>query len=310
MKMAVEVFLSLIKASCLCFTAVVSNPQSEELSSEYGASTSPESPEQQARLEVEQHRKQLEEEAQKTLDKDAIEVFKDAHSAVKAIEHSKPDKAVAAIRRAKNKIELLIKRNSAQAYIPVHVEVTIFDTAPQGLSSILEIAQDASRALDDKEFPSARVLLHSLMSEIRVRDYNLPLTTFPVALQEAARLLNEKKYSEARAVLLTALTTLVAFDRITPIPLLAARSAISRALALGQKDRVAALHYLQIAANEVDRGRYLGYSGNSPEYTALKDEIAKLEKQLKGNDDLSAGFGNLSDRITAFLKWQSERGRN
>ena len=143
------------------------------------------------------------------------------------------------------------------------------------------------------------------MSEIRVREYNLPLTTFPTALQEAQRLLEQNKTSEARAVLLTALQTLVALDRVVPIPLLAARAAIKHAQG-NRSDAAAAQRYLQISDNEVDRARYLGYAGSSPEYTALKDEIAKLEKQLKGKEDLSSVFSELGNRLATFLKWQSE----
>ncbi len=260
---------------------------------------------QQTRADIEQQREQIAREAENTLDKDAIEVLQQTHNVIKAIEASKHDDAVAAIKRAQKQIELLLQRNSTQVHIPVHVEVAVFDTAPEELSAIIDIAQDASRALDDKDFPSARVLLHSLMSEIRVREYNLPLTTFPTALQEAQRLLEQNKTSEARAVLLTALRTLVALDRVVPIPLLAARAAIKRAQA-NRSDAPTAQQYLHIADHEVDRARYLGYAGSSPEYTALKDEIAKLEKQLKGEEDLSSVFSELGNRLATFLRWQSE----
>jgi hypothetical protein len=260
---------------------------------------------QQTRADIEQQREQIAREAENTLDKDAIEVLQQTHNVIKAIEASKHDDAVAAIKRAQKQIELLLQRNSTQVHIPVHVEVAVFDTAPEELSAIIDIAQDASRALDDKDFPSARVLLHSLMSEIRVREYNLPLTTFPTALQEAQRLLEQNKTSEARAVLLTALRTLVALDRVVPIPLLAARAAIKRAQA-NRSDAATAQQYLHIADHEVDRARYLGYAGSSPEYTALKDEIAKLEKQLKGEEDLSSVFSELGNRLATFLRWQSE----
>jgi hypothetical protein len=74
----------------------------------------------------------------------------------------------------------------------------VFDTAPEDIDAILEIADavDAAILLDD--YPAARALLYGLMSELRVRTYNLPLATYPVALTEAARLLDEKKNDEAR----------------------------------------------------------------------------------------------------------------
>jgi len=40
-------------------------------------------------------------------------------------------------------------------------------------------------------------LLYSLESEIRARTYNLPLATYPLALQEAARLLDQGKNDDA-----------------------------------------------------------------------------------------------------------------
>jgi len=102
----------------------------------------------------------------------------------------------------------------------------VFDTAPEDIDAILEIADavDAAILLDD--YPAARALLYGLMSELRVRTYNLPLATYLVALTEAARLLDEKKNDEARMVLMVALSTLVAIDRVTPLPLLLAREAI------------------------------------------------------------------------------------
>ncbi|MGC2402164.1 MAG: YfdX family protein, partial [Acidobacteriaceae bacterium] len=67
-------------------------------------------------------------------------------------------------------------------------------------------------------------LLYGLTSEIRVRTYNLPLATYPLALTEAARLLDQQKNQDANTVLLTALNTLAIIDRVTPLPLVLARA--------------------------------------------------------------------------------------
>lgn len=82
-------------------------------------------------------------------------------------------------------MEVLRARNSSTTMIPVDVAVEVIDLAPSDLAIIMEIAQDASRAVDERDFPTARLLLHSLMSEIRVRTANLPLATYPAALREA-----------------------------------------------------------------------------------------------------------------------------
>jgi len=157
----------------------------------------------------------------------------------------------------------------------------VFDTAPEDIDAILEIADavDAAILLDD--YPAARALLYGLMSELRVRTYNLPLATYPVALTEAARLLDEKKNDEARMVLMVALSTLVAIDRVTPLPLLLAREAINEAEAQRNTEKDSARELLDTARYELDRAMALGYATQDPEYKALKDEISNLQKQLK-----------------------------
>src|SRR5689334_15252216 len=130
--------------------------------------------EQQARPEIEKQRKQLEQQAESTLDKEAIAAIDETEKAIDAISKNKTDEALAAIEQATGKINVLLGRNPSTALIPVNVEVDVIDTAPRDHQMILELAQDVSRAVDDRDFPDARILLHALMSEIRVRTYNLP----------------------------------------------------------------------------------------------------------------------------------------
>ncbi len=219
------------------------------------------------------------------------------------------------------------------ALIPVSQEVVVFNTAPEDIDAILEIADavDAAILLDD--YPAARALLYGLMSELRVRTYNLPLATYPVALTEAARLLDEKKNDEARMVLMVALSTSrkiaslsrvfsacclscwyksvlgVAceqnIDRVTPLPLLLAREAINEAEAQRNTEKDSARELLDTARYELDRAMALGYAKQDPEYKALKDEISNLQKQLKTNEDTSSLFSRLKERLSAFLKRQS-----
>src|SRR5437868_2842628 len=161
--------------------------------------------ERQARPGVEEQRKEAEREAEKTLDKDAISAIEETEKAVNAISSNKSDEAVAALERALGKVDVLLARNAKTARIPVNLEANVIDTAPPDHATIMERALDVAAAVDNQDFPAARVLLHGLISEIRIRTYHLPLSTFPIALKEATRLLEEKKNKEANAVLLTAL---------------------------------------------------------------------------------------------------------
>jgi hypothetical protein len=263
--------------------------------------------EQQARPEVEKQRKEAEEEARETLVKEATEAIALTRQAVNAISAGKTDEALAAIEQATGKINVLLARNPATALIPVELDVAIIDTAPRETQSLRDIATDASNALDEKDYPTARTLLSSLMSEIRVRTYHLPLATYPDALKEAACLLDQKETHGAISVLSTALNTLAVLDRVTPLPLVLARAAINQAQAKRQEDKSTAQALLQMAKREVTRAKELGYAAKDEEYEALHDEISSLEKQVKGNEDVTATFSRLKEKLSAFLKRQSER---
>jgi hypothetical protein len=228
---------------------------------------------------------------------------------IDAIAANKNEQALAAIEQATGKINILLARNPATALIPVSLGVEVIDPAPHDSKAIAEIAKNASKAVDDKNYPAARVLLYALTSEIRVRTYNLPLATYPAALQEAAHLLDRKKPQEASNVLLTALDTLMAVDRVTPLPLVLAREAIEQAKAKNQSDKAMAQALVETAKKETERAKELGYAGRDPEYTALNSDISNLEKQLKGNEDATSVFAKLEDRLSAFLKRQSQQER-
>ncbi len=265
--------------------------------------------EQQAQPEIEKQRQQVQEEGEKSLDKDAISAIEETNKAVSAIAANKIDEARAAIERATGKIEILVARNSATALIPVGLQVDVIDAAPQDSKAILELAKNASEAVDAKDFPTARLLLQNLASEIRVRTYSLPLVSYPLALTEAARLLDQKNTQDAKGVLLIALNTLAVIDRITPLPLILARAAIDQAREQSQKNKATAQALLETAKKQLQRSKDLGYAGRDPEYAALNSDISNLEKQLKGKEDATSVFARLEDKFSAFLKRQSERER-
>jgi len=265
--------------------------------------------EQQARPDVEKERKQAEDEPSKNLDQEAKAAIDETQKAIDAIAANKNDQALAAIEQATGKINILLARNPATALIPVSLEVEVIDAAPHDSKAIAEIAENASKAMDDKNYPAARVLLYALTSEIRVRTYNLPLATYPAALQEAAHLLDQKESLEASKVLLTALDTLMAVDRVTPLPLVLAREAIEQAKAKSQSDKTMAQALVETAKKETERAKELGYAGRDPEYTGLNSDILNLEKQLKSNEDATSVFARLEDKLSAFLKRQSQQER-
>ena len=264
---------------------------------------------QQARPEVEQERKQAEEKAQQTLDKEAIAAVDETTKAVKSIAENKKDEALATIERAIGKINVLLARNPATALIPVSTAVEVIEAAPLDPETIRARAKAAEDAVEDKDYPTARVLLDGLTSEIRVRTSHLPLATYPTALKEAARLIDQNKSTEARNILLTALHTLVEIDHVTPLPIALAQAAINEAQALREKDKAKARQLLALARNELNRAKELGYAGKDPTYSAIDKSIANIEKQLRGTEDTASTFAKLKESVSNFFNKFSDTWR-
>ena len=269
----------------------------------------PGSNQQPAAPDLERERREAERQAREILDQEAISAIQETRTAVEAIAGNNIEEAMQAIERATGRVDILLASKPAAALVPVDLEAKVIDTAPRDSIEILEIAQDASLAFDELKFPDARALLHALMSEVRVRIYNLPLATYPTALKDAARLLEQRKSDDATSILLAALTTLVAIDQVTPIPLILALDAIKEAQAqLG--NAAEALKLLEAARNELMRARQLGYAGKAPEYVSLNEDISKLEKQLRSEEDTGLGFARLREKLASFLKLQSQQKRS
>jgi hypothetical protein len=261
--------------------------------------------EQQFRPDIEAQRQQNEKEAKQALDRDAIAAIEQTEAAIKSIAENKKDEALASIERATGKINILLARNPASALIPVNAEVVVIATAPVDPKEIDQIVQRATDATKHRELPLARILLASLVSELRIRTTSLPLATYPAALQQAAQLLDQGKNQDAGTVLLTALNTLVVVDHVIPLPLILAQAAIDAANSQRQ-NKDAALTLLKTARNEVNQSRLLGYLSSDSEYKGLDEEISSLESAIQGTGDTSSMFSHLRDRIAAFLKKQKE----
>ena len=259
--------------------------------------------EQHFRPEIESQRQQNESEAKQTLDQEAIAAVTQTEEAIKSITENKKDDALASIERATGRISILLARNPASALIPVNVDVVVIDTAPADPTVIDQIVQRATDATKHRDLPAARMLLASVVSELRIRTTSLPLATYPAALQQAAQLLDQGKNQDAGNVLLTALNTLVIVDHVIPLPLILAQAAIDAANSQRQNKEIA-LTLLQTAKGEANRSRQLGYLSNDSEYKALDNEISSLESAIKGKADTSPMFSQLRDRISAFLKRQ------
>jgi hypothetical protein len=259
--------------------------------------------EKQLRPQIESRRQQEQQQAEQTVDPDAITAIQQTEAAIKAIAANNKNEAVSDIEQATGKIDILVARKPASGLIPVHVDVAVIDDAPQDTKAIDALVQAATDAVKQRDLPAARILLASLVSELRIRTTFIPLATYPTALQQAAKLLDQGKNQEAGNVLLTALNTLVIDDRVIPLPLILAQAAVEQADAQRQNKNVA-LTLLQTAKNQLDRSRRLGYMSDDAEYKTLDNDISSLETAVKGPSNTTALFSHLKDRIEAFIQRQ------
>jgi YfdX protein len=256
----------------------------------------------QARSEAEQRRQDAEEQAQRTIDKEAAMAVEETRRALQFLAQMKTADAMASIERAAGMIDVLVARSPDIALLPVDAAAEIIDTAPADLDSIRDIASAADAAMFVRDFPTARLMLGMLISEIRVRAFHLPLVAYPLAMREAARLLDQNQTDEARGVLQAAINSLVVIDRIIPLPLVLARLAISTAESLRDQDREAARRFLSLARTELDRAVELGYSANDDDHKTLSKTVSDLEKQLRGNENASSGFSEVKEKFENFMK--------
>ncbi|AXC14542.1 hypothetical protein ACPOL_5292 [Acidisarcina polymorpha] len=314
--------IALFLTSCLILIAGCSSrptaantmqvkPQTQaQTSSQPNLDQQRQSAEKQVRPEVEKERQSAKDQADQSLDQDAIAAIDQTRSAIDAIAANNKSDALAAIEAATGKINILLARNAAAALTPVASEVQVVDAAPVDEQAIQTLNRGLAAAVKAKDYPTARFILYSLTSEIRVRIYNLPLATYPTALKDAARLLDQGQNDQASEVLLTALNTLAIIERITPIPVVLGRAAIAAAQEQSQKDKNAAQTLLTTATNQLQRCQDLGYAADALEYAALKTDIAQLEKDLKGNGDTASLFSKLKDDLSPLFNRQSNQERH
>lgn len=262
--------------------------------------------EKQARPELEKWRQTAEHKAEETLDADAMAAIDGTVKAIDAIAAANTKEALQLIEQATGKVGVAIARNPKLARIPVRTEALILDAAPADTGEIRRLADLAETAISLEDYPGARALLDALRCEIRIRTWYLPLVDFPTALRDAAALLDRDREAAGKA-LLAALRTLIASDRVMPIPLLLAQEAVEHAQMLAAKDKNAAQEELDGARFALNRAKTLGYRRQDTEYETLKSQIEILRKQLRGSNDTASSFQKLMQNLTAFVKRQSER---
>lgn len=239
-----------------------------------------------------------EQKAQNTEIKEAVRAIKYTQDALFYLGNKKIDKAKESLKKAIGELAVVLNSPNPPYLLPVDIQIEAYEFNGD-LKKIEILKKEAKTLLLSNKIPEARNILNTLRSEIVIKTINLPLATYPAALNLAIKYINENKIKEAIEVLSMALSTLVEIDNITPIPLIKAQALIEEANKT--KDKKQAIKYLKEAKNQLIIAEALGYtSKSSTTYKMLKEKIEKIEKEIKKGRDTTSLFEELIQKIKDF----------
>lgn len=239
-----------------------------------------------------------EQKAQNTEIKEAVRAIKYTQDALFYLGNKKIDKAKESLKKAIGELAVVLNSPNPPYLLPVDIQIEAYEFNGD-LKKIEILKKEAKTLLLSNKIPEARNILNTLRSEIVIKTINLPLATYPAALNLAIKYINENKIKDATEVLSRALSTLVEIDNITPIPLIKAEALIEEANKT--KDKKQAIKYLKEAKNQLIIAEALGYtSKSSTTYKMLKEKIEKIEKEINKGRDTTSLFEELIQKIKDF----------
>ena len=231
---------------------------------------------------------------------EAISAIRNTQDALVYLNGKDTKRAISALKKAIGDLAVVLNAPNAPYLLPVDINFEAYQF--QGdIKNVAKLVKQAKNLVEENKLPEAREVLNTLRDEIVIKTINLPLATYPAALQLAIKYINEGKIKEAKEVLAMALSTLVEIKTIIPIPLVKTQNLIVEASKIVKKDKKEAIKYLEEAKHQLKLGEILGYtSKSSTTYKMLKEQINKLEREIRANHKTSNLFERLIEKIKEF----------
>jgi len=242
-----------------------------------------------------------EQKAQNTqLIKEAIRAIQYTQDALMYLNNKKVSKAKDSLKKAVGELAVVLNSPNQPYLLPVDVQIEAYQFVGD-VNKIDTLKKQAKKLLEENRLPQAREVLNALRSEIVIKTVNLPLATYPAALNLAIKYINENKIKEAKDVLAMALSTLVEVDNVIPIPLIKAQALVQEASKIISKDKKEALRYLEEAKHQLVMAQALGYTSTSETtYKMLADAINHLESEIKKGHKTGSIFTDLINKLREF----------
>lgn len=255
-----------------------------------------------AKKELKSSRRDQTAEKRKAIFKEATTAIHETKSALKALDENDTKAALAALELASGKLNVILGREPDLALAPSDVDVVTYDILAD-IDAVKDLRDRIKSALDDGRVQEARRLIKNLASETVISVTNIPLATYPDAIQRAAKLIDDHKIDEAKETLQLALNTLIVTDTIIPLPVVTAEENLNDAETLAEKtDRSKEedkhlTGLLTDTRKELKFAEVLGY-GSKKDFKNLYEQLDQIENKIKGGKSGSGFF----DKIKSYLK--------
>ena len=204
------------------------------------------------------------------------------------------------IKKAIGELSDLLNRPNSPYLLPVDVNINAYQFSGK-ITDVAKLVNQAKILVAENKLPQAREILNSLRDEIVIKTVNLPIVSYPAALNLAIKYLNENKLNEAKDVLAMALSTLVETDTVIPVPLIKAQALIQKASEAVKTNKSQSVKYLEEAKNQLSLAQILGYTSTSDTtYKMLKDKINKIESEIRKGHKTNSLFEDLVKKVKEF----------
>jgi len=241
---------------------------------------------------------------------EANSALSETESALDALEQGESQEALDALARATGKLELVVAREPDLALAPIDVDVVTYDlyATPEAIEAA---RSQAESLLEDGRVQEARALLSGLASETLISVTNLPLATYPKAIQAVSPLIDRGEIEAAKSALRAALDTTVVTTQVIPLPVLRATYLLSEAKAMLDRsqpeegsespgDSRATIDSLIAGArDQIEMAELLGY-GSEADHEAFRKQIADLEAKIRGSGETEGAFARLRESLERF----------
>ncbi len=247
------------------------------------------------------HEAKIQKDHFKEASKEIINGLKKSFLATRALEENKIDEAKKSLKESIKLFETALKAEPKLGTIPIaqEINVQVFAGDAKELQHYLDNTIDLLKKHDTQE---ARAMLLPLEDEMVIATQALPVDAYLASTKEALKSLEGNQKEEALDTLITGMSLMEIDTVVIPIPLMVAEDLIVDASVLDKSKKEEAQKLLGMAQDELEKAVLLGYTQkHSPEYKALSDGIAEIQKEIKGKNVVEKLYENLKGKIHALL---------